>query len=67
MALPSGSDSFIGFLPALVSESCLRRELLLKELPVEDGQIQRGLDTSVVARFSEAAEHAVLTKAGRTE
>jgi hypothetical protein len=34
--------SFIEFLPALVSASCLRRELVLKELPVEDGQIQRG-------------------------
>ncbi len=75
VALAAGNCPFIEFLPAPVSESCLRRELLLKELPVEDGQIQPPsqpglgvvLDASAVARFSEVAENAVLAKAGRTE
>jgi len=74
VALASGNCPFIEFLPAPVSESSLRRELLLKELPVEDGQIQPPmgpglgvvLDSSAVARFSEVAEDAVLAKAGRT-
>jgi L-alanine-DL-glutamate epimerase-like enolase superfamily enzyme len=75
VALASGNCPFIEFLPSLPSESALRRELLLKELPVESGQIwppsQAGLgvvlDTTAVARFSEAAQKAVAGKAGTTE
>jgi len=74
VALASSNCPFIEFLPAPVSESPLRRELLSQELAVEHGQIAPPsrpglgvvLNAAAVAEFSEAAENAVLSKVGRS-
>jgi L-rhamnonate dehydratase len=74
LAFSSPNCPLLEFLPADVSESPLRRELLLEEISVDDGQIRLPelpglgvvLNRSAVARFSEVAENMFLTRVGQS-